>query len=102
MLIVYSPSNNPEQAFAVDVESLQGLRAYKNNIEGWGGYPTIFVGENNEETVARFNDIVGAMAAEKPVYDIREDVGYWKPKKAGRKPAAEKPAAAHHEPAPKK
>lgn len=107
MLIVYNPSSSPDRVFAVDTESLQGLRSNSGSIEGWSGSPTIFVGENNEETIARFNDLVEAMAADKTVYDVRQDVGYWKEKKApakkpGRKPAAEKPAAAHHEPEPKK
>ena len=60
--------------------------------------------DSAEEAQAKFLDIVDAYADGQKVYDVGKDVGYWKPKKkpAGRKPAAEKSAPAHNEPAPKK
>lgn len=89
---VYAKNLDTVQMFAV--QQTQIIDYYQSTV--FGSY------DNNQEAVARFNDVIDAAAADKQVYDLREKVGYWKPKKAGRKPAAEKSPPEHHTPAPKK
>lgn len=104
MIIVYNVSTNLDWVNAATIESLQGLKVSNGQINGGNGFPTVYANESQEDAIARFDDLLEALAADQKIYDTRKDVGYWKPKKKtpGRKPAAEKSHSEQSQPAPKK
>ena len=104
MYIVYERSG---VMYAKNLDTVSKFSAYQDQISDYGLSDTFFEGDTEEATVARFNDIIEAMADGQAAYDLRNEVGYWKPKKTGPKPKApakaKEPASReHHEPAPKK
>ena len=109
MFLVYLVGDN---LFGKSLDSVQTFAVQGNNIVDYYQGTEFSSANTPEEAVARFNDIVKAAASDQKVYDLRKDIGYWdvpnepekKPttKRAGRKPAAEKAAPEHNEPAPKK
>ena len=105
MIVVYNISTNSDWVYAVDTKHLQGLRCTRSSIAVINGH-TVYTAETQEEAVARFDDLLEALSNDQTVYDMREEVGYWKPKKVakkpGPKPKAEQSAPAEHTPTPKK
>ena len=99
MFLVYKNGSN---IYAKNLDTVQTFAVQETNVIDYYQSVTFGAYDTSEEAVTRFNDVVDAASNDKQVYDFREKVGYWKPKKAGRKPAAEKSPPEHNTPAPKK
>ena len=103
MFIVYQNSGN---LAAKNLNSVRIFRVVDSSLRDYDQGITFASYETNEEAVIRFDDILAAAVEDQKVYDLREDVGYWKPKetvkRTGRKPKAEQSEPAEHAPTPKK
>ena len=99
MFLVYKKGQN---AYAKNLDSIQTFAVQANEVIDYYQNTKFGIYESNEEAIARFDDAVEAAAEGQTIYDFRNEVGYWKPKKVGRKPKAEQSAPAEHTPTPKK
>lgn len=85
-----------EQETLVNLNEAQLLTYANNTLAINKGYPAIrfeFTEEGTAEGKARYNDIVSALTSGKViVYDLKNPVGYWKPRHTTKTKAAAKTA----------
>ena len=109
MYIIYQEST---VTYAANLDLVANLYLSSVFIRGFGLSGNLAKEDTEELAIARFNDMMEAMADGQSVYDTREKVGYWKPKPKAKtetttthrkKTTTKAPASGEHqEPAPKK
>ena len=95
MFIVY---NTGDVLFSKNLDLIGTFALLDKQVLDYNSSSVIANYDTSEEALARFNDIVDASGTDLKVYDVRKDVGYWKPKKPGPKPKAKAPAQGNSEP----
>ena len=95
MFLVYESSN---VTYVKNLDNTDRISVYNDQISDESGVRFFGSYGTQEEALARFNDLVEAMASDQKVYDLRKEVGYWKTKKPGPKPKAKAPAPETPEP----